>query len=275
MVCTVSLPLASGVTLDGLAVGVAVTPNGPAPALNADGEVGFTDSLGDAFWTPGGTSNAASVLCFDISPTFSGNVTLGSMNFRLPAGAAGGQSYSAAITGGSGSLAESDVTLAAGGAATVTVAGASLQFVSPNRGMQGDTLATVAIAGLNSNFAQGTTVANFGAGVTVNSLTVTGPTAATANLTIAANATPGARSVTMTTGGEVASLTGAFTVLTPAPSCDVNGDNSPTVADVQKIINEALGVDGGADDLNGDGAVTVTDVQIVLNYVLELGCTGS
>jgi hypothetical protein len=73
----------------------------------------------------------------------------------------------------------------------------------------------VAIVGQSTNFAQGTTVASFGAGITVNSLTVTSATTATANLTIQAAAATGARTVTMTTGAEVVSLANGFTVAAP------------------------------------------------------------
>lgn len=55
-------------------------------------------------------------------------------------------------------------------------------------------------------------------------------------------------------------------------ACDIDGDGATDVADVQRIINEALGAAPAADDLNGDGSVTVADVQIVINAALGLGC---
>ena len=94
-----------------------------------------------------------------------------------------------------------------------TVSGTpAIQSVTPNTGQTGQTLASVAIVGLNTNFVQGTTVASFGAGVTINSLTVNSSTSATANITVQANAAAGARDVTLTTGSEVATLTNGFTV---------------------------------------------------------------
>jgi hypothetical protein len=54
--------------------------------------------------------------------------------------------------------------------------------------------------------------------------------------------------------------------------CDINGDSAITVADVQLVINEALGVAPPVHDLNGDGSVNVADVQIVINAALGLGC---
>jgi hypothetical protein len=57
------------------------------------------------------------------------------------------------------------------------------------------------------------------------------------------------------------------------PSCDINADGSTNVADVQLIINEALGVSPATHDLNHDGAVNVADVQKVINAALGLGCS--
>jgi hypothetical protein len=55
-------------------------------------------------------------------------------------------------------------------------------------------------------------------------------------------------------------------------TCDLNQDGSADVADVQIIINEALGARAAADDLNHDGVVNVADVQKLINAVLGLGC---
>jgi len=62
-------------------------------------------------------------------------------------------------------------------------AGLSFSSVSPNAAAQGQTL-NVTITGNNTHFAQGTTVANFGGGITVNSLTVASTTSATASITV-------------------------------------------------------------------------------------------
>lgn len=55
--------------------------------------------------------------------------------------------------------------------------------------------------------------------------------------------------------------------------CDVNHDGSTNVADVQLMINEALGTAPAGNDLNVDGVVNVADVQIVINAALGLGCS--
>ncbi len=91
----------------------------------------------------------------------------------------------------------------------------AITSVSPNSGQAGQTLTSVTIVGLNTHFVQGTTTASFGAGITVNSLTVTSGTTATANISIAGNAAAGTRTVTLTTGAEVAMLANGFSLAAP------------------------------------------------------------
>ena len=59
------------------------------------------------------------------------------------------------------------------------------------------------------------------------------------------------------------------TIISP---CALTQDGSAGVGDVQKIINEVLGISRATDDLNQDGAVNSVDLQIVINAVLGLGC---
>jgi hypothetical protein len=58
-------------------------------------------------------------------------------------------------------------------------------------------------------------------------------------------------------------------------ACNVSGDGSPSVADVQLVVNQALGAMTAVDDMNNDGAVNVVDVQIVMNAALQSGCAVS
>lgn len=66
------------------------------------------------------------------------------------------------------------------------------------------------------------------------------------------------------------SVTATFDV--PGPTCTMTGDGTPSVADVQFIVNEALGIVPANNDLNGDGVVNVADVQKVIVGVLKSGC---
>jgi hypothetical protein len=95
---------------------------------------------------------------------------------------------------------------------TVTAGTPLLTTVTPNTGQLGQTSELVSLTGQFTHFAQGTTIASFGIGITVNSLTVNSATSATANITVQNNATLGARTVTLTTGAEVVSLANGFTV---------------------------------------------------------------
>ncbi len=85
-----------------------------------------------------------------------------------------------------------------------------------------------------------------------------------------------------TTKGELsfiyasASGTSTFTASLQTSStaaCDITGDTTTSVTDVQAEVSEALGIAPALNDLNGDGVVNVADLQVVANSVLNLGCT--
>lgn len=54
-------------------------------------------------------------------------------------------------------------------------------------------------------------------------------------------------------------------------TCAVTGDGA-SAADVQALINQALGLAPPANDMNRDGAVNVIDIQLVLNAALGQNC---
>ena len=103
------------------------------------------------------------------------------------------------------------------GGFTVSSGAPVLSLVSPPTGNQGANNLSVNLTGQFTHFVQGTSVASFGAGITVNSLTVSNSTAAVANITISQGASLGSRDVTVTTGAEAATLTGGFSVLAGVP----------------------------------------------------------
>jgi len=67
------------------------------------------------------------------------------------------------------------------------------------------------------------------------------------------------------------STTVSPTAITP---CEIN-QAAPSLADVQLIINQALGLATAANDVNGDGVVNVVDIQIEVNATLGLGCVAN
>jgi uncharacterized repeat protein (TIGR01451 family) len=117
-----------------------------------------------------------------------------------------------------------DVTLTTSGE-TATLAGGFavtagvpvITAVNPSSGQQGKQSLSVAISGAFTHFVAGTTTASFGAGITVSSLTVASATSATAVINIDPSAAAGARNVTLSTGSEIAALTGGFTVTPGTP----------------------------------------------------------
>jgi hypothetical protein len=118
-----------------------------------------------------------------------------------------------------------NVTLTTGGEVatilngfTVNTGSPVIANVNPPTGTQGLTT-NVALTGGFTSWVQGTSVASFGSGITVNPpLTVNSPTSAIANITISPTATLGSRTVTVTTNSQTASITGGFTVLAGAPT---------------------------------------------------------
>lgn len=123
------------------------------------------------------------------------------------------------------SLTSYNVTLTTGGEVafinggfTVTSGAPVISQVNPATGNQGASNLTVQLTGLFTHWVNGTSIANFGSGITVNSLTVTDSTDATASITISQTATISSRNVTVTTGAETASITGGFSVLAGIPA---------------------------------------------------------
>jgi hypothetical protein len=85
--------------------------------------------------------------------------------------------------------------------------------ITPNFGVQGATLDEL-VSGASTNFSA-PTVASFGAGIAINMISCPDTTHCTVNITIAGNATPGVRTVTMTTGASVATASDSFIVNLP------------------------------------------------------------
>jgi len=109
-----------------------------------------------------------------------------------------------------------------------TVNGAPLlTLVNPNTSQPDQQNLSVAITGQFTHFVQGTTTANFGAGITLASpLTINSATSATAVLNIDPAAATGARNVTLTTNAEVATLTNGFTVTAGTPAVTLLNPNT-------------------------------------------------
>jgi hypothetical protein len=103
------------------------------------------------------------------------------------------------------------------------------------------------------------------------------------NATVTVTATPTAPYVFKNFSGDLGGTTASQTVTMSAPktivanfgvayACSVSGGNSATIADVQSLINQALGKTPPANDVNSDGATNLIDVQIVVEALMGAGC---
>ena len=135
-----------------------------------------------------------------------------------------------------------NVTLTTGGEVATILGGfsvntgsASIASVNPPTGDQSQTL-NVTINGQFTNFVNGTSVASFGPGITIHSTTVSNATTAVANITIGSTAALGSRTVTVTTGAEVASITGGFSVLAGVPAITSASPGSATAGGSANVV---------------------------------------
>jgi len=95
--------------------------------------------------------------------------------------------------------------------------------ISPNSGLQEQTLPNVVITGINFT---GASALSFGTEITVNSFTFNSDNKITANITIATYAAPGPRDVSVTTPGGTGTRVGAFTVIQAPPTITRLSTNS-------------------------------------------------
>jgi len=234
----------------------------------SSGQAGVTNIglTGNGF--PSGEPSSAANVTITLTPVGGGTplnitplsvVTIGGggirrMMFQLPAGSA-----PASPTAYNVSLSDPTDGLSSGNTLSFTEnPNASISSLSPNNGTQGAASVPVTITGSFTNFLQGSTQANFGSGITVNSLTVNSATSATANITIASGATTGARTITVSSG--VQSETASFTVNAAVSNFTVSGQVTllgPVGAPVQ---SPAVGLQGVTVSLGG-GLTGTTDVN--------------
>ncbi|MFH1148976.1 MAG: IPT/TIG domain-containing protein, partial [Actinomycetota bacterium] len=158
------------------------------------------------------------------------------------------------------------------------VRNARIVSVSPTSGVQGQTM-NVSIVGADTTFQNTVSVASFGAGITVNSTTVSDTTHATANITIAPGAGTGTRDVNVVTGSETPDpLTGGFEVQYPAPtvtSITPSSGNNNGPVNITNLAGTGFRngatvklARGGESDINATGVTVVSPTQITCSFDL-------
>jgi uncharacterized protein YjdB len=236
---------------------IAVTPPSPSIAKGLTQQFTATGT-----YTDSSTQNLTSQVTWNSATPATATIT----TLGLATGAGVGTSTISATLG------------AVQGSTVLTVTAATLQLISVTPASpsiaKGLTQQFTATATYSDNSTQNLTasVTWTSATTTVATITASGGLATgvglgTSNITASLNA--------VTSPADILTVTVPTLVSIPLSACDVIQNGAYSVADVQRIINEVLGVLPAPNDLNGDGKVDVVDAQIVLNAVLGLGCTTS
>ena len=142
----------------------------------------------------------------------------------------------------------------------------SIKQISPNSAVQESTGVSVTLTGFATHFASNSTVADFGPGVTVRSLTVVSPTQATAVLNVDSAAAATARTVTVKTGPESATLSNGFTVTVPPPPAVVSvypNSAEPGETNLSVTVNaQSTHFTSGTTTLDFGPGITVSSVAV-------------
>ncbi len=198
--------------------------------------------------------------------SFGANITVNSTTFvdsshvtaniTIASGATTG-ARNVTLTNGDGSSATGTGVFTVNAAPTVT-------STSPSSGDRGATNEAVTIIG--TGFLSGPSLAaSFGANITVNSTTFVDSSHVTANITIAAGATTGARNVTLTNGdGSSATGTNVFTVNAAPTVTSTSPSSLDQGATSQNVTIVGTGFDSGLSLLASFGAnITVNSTTFV------------
>lgn len=129
----------------------------------------------------------------------------------------------------------------------------TLTTITPAQAERGQAV-TVTVLGEQTNFVIGRTDADFGAGITVDDVAIVSPTEVVIQLTVATDAEPGERTVTLTTGSETAIKEQGFRVALPVPStgnATLYVDPSPVTLAVGSSQHLAIMLSPGSTPVNG------------------------
>jgi hypothetical protein len=139
-----------------------------------------------------------------------------------------------------------------------SVAVPAVTAVTPNTADQGNTLDVI----ITGTYLTDATEVGFGSGITVNSKTVNNPTQITANITIANTATPGTRTVAVSTPYNTPTLTNGFTVTQVIPTVTSIDPN-------QGVQGQTLTVTITGTDLTGATAVSLGEGVTISPFIVD------
>lgn len=174
----------------------------------------------------------------------------------------------------------SKTTLVGGGttpaAVPVNVTNGALNIVDGERpeltglqpsGSEVDKTLDVTVTGVNTVFTANQTTADFGADIAVSKVLVKSKTELVASVAVAADAEPGPRVVTITTGNEVVTKTAGFTVYTTGPTPEltsVEPNNArPGITTTVTVLGKNTNFVVGRTDADFGDDITVKNVAII------------
>ncbi len=164
------------------------------------------------------------------------------------------------------SLVTAGETARIAGGFTVTQSAPVLLTAVPPTGVQGQIDIPIALTSRFTHFVNGTSVASFGTGIRVSSLVVADATHATARIIIDPQATPGTRTLTITTGTEIVMLAAGFTVQPASVSISSvapsSGRQGQTLTGVAVIGSGTHFVSGTTKVSFSDPAIAVSSISV-------------
>ena len=152
---------------------------------------------------------------------------------------------------------------------TASMAGAappSITNVSPNKARRPKANLSIALTGDSTHFVQGTTVVDFGQGITVNSITVLSATSLVVQISISPTASPAPRAFLVTTGAESVGVPNGFTALLPEQRADFDGDGRSDVSVYRPSTGGWYFINSSNGTVNGMTWGTATDIPVVGDF---------
>ena len=170
------------------------------------------------------------------------------------------------LVGGSSTPAAVPVNVTNGALSIVDGEHPELTGLQPS-GSEVDKTVDVTVTGLNTVFTANQTTADFGEDIAVNKVVVNSKTQLVATLAVAADAEPGPRVVTITTGNEVVTKTAGFTIYANGPAAEltkIEPNNARTgVTTTVTVQGKNTNFVVGRTDADFGAGITVKNVAVI------------
>jgi hypothetical protein len=137
-------------------------------------------------------------------------------------------------------------------------------------------LQTVNVTLTGSGFINGITTVSFGSNITVNSITVNSSTQLVANITVAASASTGARTISATNdapGGGTGTLSNGLTINNPSPTLSSISPSAGNRLQTLDVSFTGTNLINGVSSVNAGTGITVNSVTVISSTSLTTNLT--